>query len=46
MIGLGANPPEDAIYPLNVTDTAGNPLDGDHDYVLQHGSPGAELEAN
>lgn len=34
MIGLGANPPEDAVYPINVTDSAGNPLDGDHEYVL------------
>jgi hypothetical protein len=34
MAGLGANPPEDAIYPLNVFDADGQPLDGDHDYVL------------
>jgi hypothetical protein len=34
MAGLGANPPEDAIYPLNVGDADGQPLDGDHDYVL------------
>lgn len=34
MIGLGANPPEDAIYPVNVADEAGNPLMGEHDYVM------------
>lgn len=34
MAGLGANPPEDAIYPLNVFDAEGQPLNGDHDYVL------------
>ena len=34
MIGLGANQPEDAIYPLAVTDADGSPLSGDHDYVL------------
>jgi hypothetical protein len=31
--GLGANPPEDAIYPLLVADADGAPLNGDHDYV-------------
>lgn len=34
MVGLGANQPEDAIYPLNVVDADGKPLDGDNDYVL------------
>ena len=34
MIGLGANQPEDAIYPLNVTDAEGQPVNGNHDYVL------------
>jgi hypothetical protein len=34
LVGLGANQPEDAIYPLNVTDADGQPLTGDHDYVL------------
>jgi hypothetical protein len=34
MIGLGANQPADAIYPLNIADADGQPLDGDHDYVL------------
>ncbi|WP_104092454.1 DUF1254 domain-containing protein [Arthrobacter sp. GMC3] len=34
MIGLGANPPEDAVYPVAVTDADGNPLVGETDYVL------------
>jgi hypothetical protein len=34
MVGLGANPAEDAVYPLGLTDADGQPLDGDHDYVL------------
>jgi hypothetical protein len=34
MVGLGANPPEDAVYPLNVADSHGRPLTGDHDYLL------------
>ena len=34
MVGLGSNPPEDAIYPLAFTDGDGNPLDGEHDYRL------------
>jgi hypothetical protein len=32
--GLGANPPEDAVYPLLLTDADGNALDGAHDYVI------------
>ena len=32
--GLGANVPEDAIYPLNLADSTGQPLDGSHDYTL------------
>ena len=32
--GLGANPPEDAIYPLNLGDQTGRPLDGINTYVL------------
>lgn len=35
MVGLGANPPEDAIYPLLVADAAGQPIVGEKDYV-QH----------
>ncbi len=34
MIGLGANQPEDAVYPLNLADADGTPLNGDRDYVL------------
>lgn len=33
-LGLGANLPEDAVYPIALTDGAGNPLDGANDYVL------------
>lgn len=33
-VGLGANLPEDAIYPLNLGDAAGRPLDGSSDYIL------------
>jgi hypothetical protein len=33
-IGLGANLPEDAIYPLNIADETGKPLDGANTYVL------------
>jgi len=34
LIGLGANPPEDAIYPLTLADPDGNPYQGGEDYVL------------
>ncbi len=34
MVGLGANLPEDAIYPLCITDADGKPLDGGKKYVL------------
>jgi len=33
-LGLGANVPEDAIYPLNLADETGRPLDGAGRYVL------------
>ena len=33
-LGLGANLPEDAIYPLNLADSEGKPLDGENNYVL------------
>jgi hypothetical protein len=33
-MGLGANVPEDAIYPLNLGDETGKPLDGSSKYVL------------
>ena len=32
--GLGANPPEDAVYPLLMTDADGAPVTGDTGYVL------------
>ncbi len=32
--GLGANLPEDAIYPLNLADESGKPLDGASNYTL------------
>jgi hypothetical protein len=33
-LGLGANLPEDAIYPLNLGDETGRPLDGANKYTL------------
>jgi hypothetical protein len=33
-VGLGANQPEDAIYPLNLGDESGKPLDGANQYVV------------
>jgi hypothetical protein len=32
--GLGANVPEDAIYPLNLADDTGKPLDGASNYTI------------
>ena len=32
--GLGANQPEDAVYPVCIFDEAGNPLSGEKNYVL------------
>ncbi len=34
VVGLGANPPEDAVYPMLTADADGYPLAGEHDYVL------------
>ncbi|HEX2940464.1 MAG TPA: hypothetical protein VHO91_05395 [Rhodopila sp.] len=34
-VGLGANLPEDAIYPLNLGDEAGRPLDDANKYIEQ-----------
>jgi hypothetical protein len=34
MIGLGANQPEDAVYPLCIADADGKPLDGANKYLL------------
>ena len=36
-VGLGANLPEDAIYPLNLADEAGRALDGTNRYTLSFG---------
>ena len=44
-VGLGANLPEDAIYPLNLGDEAGRPLDGANKYVI-HFDKGATPPAN
>jgi hypothetical protein len=33
-LGLGANLPEDAIYPLNLADESGEPLDGANQYTI------------
>jgi hypothetical protein len=33
-LGLGANLPEDAIYPLNLADDSGKPLDGLNQYTI------------
>jgi hypothetical protein len=33
-LGLGANLPEDAIYPLNLADSEGKPLDGASSYTI------------
>jgi hypothetical protein len=43
--GLGANLPEDAIYPLNLADDTGKPLDGTSAYVL-HFDKGATPPVN
>jgi len=34
MAGLGANQPEDAIYPMNVADADGKPMEGASKYIL------------
>ena len=34
MIGLGANQPDDAVYPMCVADAEGKPLKADNNYVL------------
>ena len=34
MVGLGANQPEDAVYPLNFADANGEPLNGANNYIL------------
>ena len=37
LVGLGANQPEDAIYPLNVADADGKPVMAENAYVLRFG---------
>lgn len=44
-LGLGANLPEDAIYPLNLGDENGAPLDGVNKYMI-HFDKGATPPAN
>jgi hypothetical protein len=44
-LGLGANLPEDAIYPLNLADNTGKPLDGANRYTL-HFEKGETPPAN
>ncbi len=44
-LGLGANLPEDAIYPLNLFDDTAKPLDGANKYVL-HFDKGATPPVN
>jgi hypothetical protein len=44
-VGLGANLPEDAIYPLNLFDDTGKPLDGTNRYTL-HFDKGATPPVN
>nr|WP_246779626.1 DUF1254 domain-containing protein [Rhizobium sp. BK313] len=44
-LGLGANLPEDAIYPLNLADDTGKPLDGANKYTL-HFEKGEAPPAN
>jgi hypothetical protein len=34
LVGLGANQPEDAVYPLLTADADGQPLAGEHSYVI------------
>jgi len=44
-LGLGANLPEDAIYPINLADDTGKPLDGSSVYVI-HFEKGATPPAD
>ncbi len=37
LVGLGANLPEDAVYPLSISDADGKPLTGANQYVLHFG---------
>ena len=44
-VGLGANLPEDAVYPLNLVDDTGKPLDGANKYTV-HFDKGAAPPVN
>ncbi len=44
-VGLGANLPEDAVYPMNLADSAGDPLDGAFRYRI-HFEKGATPPVN
>jgi hypothetical protein len=44
-VGLGANLPEDAVYPINLVDDTGRPLDGTSKYTL-HFDKGTTPPAN
>jgi hypothetical protein len=44
-LGLGANLPEDVIYPLNLSDSEGQPLDGANKYTI-HFDKGATPPVN
>lgn len=44
-LGLGANLPEDAIYPINLADESGKPLDGANKYTI-HFDKGATPPAD
>jgi hypothetical protein len=44
-VGLGANLPEDAIYPMNLGDAAGKPLNGANKYTM-HFAKGATPPVN
>jgi hypothetical protein len=40
-VGLGANVPEDAVYPMTFTDDSGKPLDGANNNYVLHFDQGA-----
>jgi hypothetical protein len=37
MVGLGANQPDDAIYPINISDAEGRPVTAEENYALHFG---------
>jgi hypothetical protein len=40
LVGLGANPAEDAVYPVLLADEDGEPVSGDHSYVIHFDKDG------